>query len=142
MSPLSIEKRNNVEILLRQGKSSRSIAKLAGVSKSTATNIRRRLGLAIMNKGGRPSKLTPAISRLILRRFNSGRYKNTREAAIKLREEGTIVVPNTIGNLLKRYGWQPNTSVCSQKYTLNSSITRQKQESSVDKDAYCPKAEE
>lgn len=81
MKPLSASILNNVENLLNQGKSSRSIAQTLGISKSVVNKVRPRLAAPAQHpQPGAPPKLSPRQKQDLVIHYKRGKVKTAVEA--------------------------------------------------------------
>lgn len=76
MKPTSLSKVQSAAALLRQGLSTREIAKRLHISHMTVTRIRARGNEDIpVSKGGRPSKVSEETKKVLRRKFATGEFK-------------------------------------------------------------------
>jgi transposase len=102
MKPTSISKVQNSIVLLRQGLSTREIAKRIHISRSTVARIRARSQENIpVSKGGRPSKVSKKTKKVLRRKFDIGAFKDLKEGQRLVQEaEGVHVHTRTIRTYL------------------------------------------
>ena len=106
MKQISEQTTSDILTLLSQGLSTREIARRAGVSKSTVSNIRTaHLPGESTSKGGRPNRLSTREKRLIVRKITSGEYDTAVDVKRMLaNNHGVEVHANTAQNALKEAG--------------------------------------
>jgi transposase len=106
MKPISADKRNNIIRLLEDGLSSREIATLVGLHRSTIDSIRKQvMPDAPKPASGRPAKLSARDRRNLARLVTSGKA----DTAVQLQKElrstaGIHVSAQTVRNALKGEG--------------------------------------
>ena len=103
MKAISPATKNSAQSLLQQCISTRKVAEITGLSKSTVARIHKEMDLDKENlKGGRISKVSPSDQRQIVDRITSGRLETASEAARWLNSSSpNPVSPQTIQNILK-----------------------------------------
>jgi transposase len=106
MKPITEQASNDIISLLRQGFSTRQIAKTVGVSCGTVSNVRQKeLSGVEASKGGRPYLLSARQKRLIVRKITSGECDTaTQVQRTLLTEESIKVSAQTVRNALQDAG--------------------------------------
>ncbi|KAG1168171.1 hypothetical protein G6F35_017521 [Rhizopus arrhizus] len=103
MQPLTQDRKNTIELYLRQGFSYHKIAKIVEVSSSTVHKIRLELGLPARNdKGGRPKALTKREQQHLVRAVTADGLENAVQAQQSLEQSlGKSVSVDTVRRALK-----------------------------------------
>ncbi len=101
MKPISVEIKQNIECLLRDGVQYSDISKRTGVSVATISRISKEIGITRNAHHGRNGTFSTNEGRLILRKFATGQFTTAAQAARRLQGEGKKVSAQTIRNLLK-----------------------------------------
>lgn len=103
MAKTSPEKRRKVLYHLRNGKTIRSVAQIAGLSNSTAQRISKSaLVAALKSKGGRPKKLQPRHLRFLDHYFELNCTASVKEGCRAFKETFDInVCPTTVRKALQ-----------------------------------------
>ncbi|KAG1255946.1 hypothetical protein G6F66_014863 [Rhizopus arrhizus] len=98
MQPLTEDRKNTIELYLRQGFSYHKIAKMVKVSSSTVHKIRLKLGLPARNdKGGRPKALTKREQQHLVRAITADGLENAVQAQQSLEQNlGKSVSVDTV----------------------------------------------
>ncbi|KAG0754682.1 hypothetical protein G6F61_013138 [Rhizopus arrhizus] len=106
MQPLTQDRKNTIELYLRQGFSYHIIAKIVKVSSSTVHKIRLELGLPDRNdKGGRPKALTKREQQHLVRAITADGLENAVQAQQSLEQNmGKSVSVDTVRRALKNAG--------------------------------------
>jgi len=106
MQPLTEDRKNTIELYLRQGFSYHKIAKIVKVSSSTVHKIRLELGLPARNdKGGRPKALTKREQQHLVRAVTADGLENAVQAQQSLEQSlGKSVSVDTVRRALKDAG--------------------------------------
>ena len=91
----STSKAQNSIVLLRQGLSTREIAKRVHIFRSTVARIRAQSQENIpVSKGGRPSKVSNETKKMLRRKFDTGAFKHLQEGQ-RLVQEAEVVHVHT-----------------------------------------------
>ncbi|KAG0897627.1 hypothetical protein G6F33_013416 [Rhizopus arrhizus] len=106
MQPLTEDRKNTIELYLRQGFSYHKIAKIVKVSSSTVHKVRLELGLPARNdKGGRPKALTKREQQHLVRAVTADGLENAVQAQQSLEQSlGKSVSVDTVRRALKDAG--------------------------------------
>ncbi|KAG0195369.1 hypothetical protein BGX31_006351, partial [Mortierella sp. GBA43] len=106
MKPLSKAVTDDATVLLRQGKSSREVAKTLGISIGSALRIRKEEQENIPEpKMGRPWKVSKTTRRHIAREYNTGNITTLREGQQLIKStEGIHVHARTVDKYTKMEG--------------------------------------
>ncbi|KAG1166703.1 hypothetical protein G6F36_012840 [Rhizopus arrhizus] len=106
MQPLREDRKNTIELYLRQGFSYHKIAKMVKVSSSTVHKIRLKVGLPARNdKGGRPKALTKREQQHLVRAITADGLENAVQAQQSLEQNlGKSVSVDTVRRALKDAG--------------------------------------
>ena len=104
MKKTSSQKMQDITNLLQQGYSCRHIQSITGVSKTTISRVNKTYeGDKENNKGGRPSKLSPADERRIINKITTGQLDNAVQATHFINNIiQDPVNPQTVRNSLKK----------------------------------------
>lgn len=106
MRTISDNKQSEIKTLLRNGLTCREVSVRTGVGLGTVSRLRQSVNSALpANDGGRSSKISKNLGRLIMRRLNTGEYKNAAHTARQLSSEGYNLSPDTIRRFLHNAGW-------------------------------------
>lgn len=106
MKRLAEEKRNNIKILLQNGKSTREVAKIIGVSQSTVSTIRQEcFPMLKKSKGGAPSKLSEHSKNYCVRLITTDKTSTAEETAKSIQKiVGTNISRQTVARALRYKG--------------------------------------
>ena len=107
MRRISTSNISTIRYLYSKDFSFRAIAKQMGLSHSTVRNhlVNQEPAKIDKTKTGRPKKLSLKEEKYLVRLFESGELKTTREASGKIwRKTGRVVGRNAIARMLKKYG--------------------------------------
>ncbi|KAG1328483.1 hypothetical protein G6F63_011844 [Rhizopus arrhizus] len=106
MQPLTQDRKNTIELYLRQGFSYHKIAKIVKVSSSTVHKVRLELGLPTRNdKGGRPKALTKREQQHLVHAITADGLENAVQAQQSLEQNmGKSISVDTVRRALKNAG--------------------------------------
>lgn len=99
------ERQNDIVSQLHQGKSSRNVAKMFGVGKSTVQRIAKKKNLILNDKGGRKKKLSLREEKFCVKKITSGEAKSVVELTKILKNEMEVEVGRkTVARALNNSG--------------------------------------
>jgi transposase len=119
MHPISENTKNNIISALRQGLSTRKVAKMCGVCQFTVCKVYKEyIPNLRLSSPGRPASLSPQNKRLCVRAMTSGKLKSAGQAAKHLEKRlGVKVSDQTVRRALKEAGLEAARKVIKPRLT-------------------------
>ena len=98
-----MKKRNLIKHFLREGLSSREVAKKVSLSQSTVWRLQKEEIMSVKLKGGQKEKLSETTKRALIRDNTSGKFDTAVQLSKDVTERlSTSISPQTIRNYLKK----------------------------------------